>query len=107
MVIAILPTKGDKSADQIFNILQTVLNFAQQNNINILSMDADGVRSEFNAQTQIMNSSTTYFTFDDPFYNIHFKVPIINGKLLVRIQDPKHAKKWHEINYLLEHSFFH
>ena len=93
MVIAILPTKGDESADQIFNILQTVLNFAQQNNINILSMSSDGARSEFNAQTQIMNLSTTYFTFDDPFYNIYFKVPIINGKPLVRVQDPKHAKK--------------
>ncbi|PKC74728.1 hypothetical protein RhiirA1_449663 [Rhizophagus irregularis] len=51
-------------------------------------MRADGARSEFNAQTQI----TTYFT-DDPFYNVHLKVPIINGKPLVRIQDQKHAKK--------------
>ena len=93
MVIAMLPTKGDESAEQIFNILCTVLDFAYQNNINILSMGADGARSEFNAQKQIMNSSSTYFTFDDPFYNVHFKVPIINGRPLVRIQDPKHAKK--------------
>ena len=88
MVIAILPTKDDESAEQIFNILNTVLDFAHQNNINILSMGADGARLEFNAQTQIMNSSSTY-----AFYNIHFKVPIINGKPLVRVQDPKHAKK--------------
>ena len=88
-----MPTKGDESAEQIFNILQTVLDFAHQSNINILSIGADGARSEFNAQTQIMNSASTYFTFDDPFYNVHLKVPIINGKPLVRIQDPKHAKK--------------
>ena len=56
-------------------------------------MGADGARSEFNAQKQIMNSSSTYFTFDDPFYNVHFKVPIINGRPLVCVQDPKHAKK--------------
>jgi len=62
-------------------------------NINILSIGADGARSEFNAQTQIMNLSSTYFTFDDLFYNVHFKVPIINERPLVRIQDPKHAKK--------------
>ncbi|CAB4439121.1 unnamed protein product [Rhizophagus irregularis] len=93
MVIAILPTKGDESAEQIFNILCTVLDFAHQNNLNILSMGADGARSEFNAQTKIMNSSSTYFTFDDPFYNVHFKVPIIYGRPLVRVQDPKHAKK--------------
>ncbi|GES91114.1 hypothetical protein GLOIN_2v1785707 [Rhizophagus clarus] len=40
-----------------------------------------------------MNSSSTYFTFDDPFYNVHFKVPVIHGRPLVRVQDPKHAKK--------------
>ena len=40
-----------------------------------------------------MNSSSIYFTFEDLFYNIHFKVPIINEKLLVRVQDPKYAKK--------------
>ncbi|GBC05191.1 hypothetical protein RclHR1_00610003 [Rhizophagus clarus] len=93
IVIAILPTKGDESAEQIFNILCTVLDFARQNNLNILSMGADGARSEFNAQTKIMNSSSTYFTFDDPFYNVHFKVPVIHGRPLVRVQDPKHAKK--------------
>src|SRR4051812_42538124 len=107
MVIAILPTKGDKSAEQIFNILCIVLDFAHQNNINILSMGADGARSEFNAQTQIMNLSSTYFTFDDLFYNVHFKVPIINGRPLVRIQDLKHAKKTARNQLLLEHDFFH
>jgi hypothetical protein len=83
-----LRIKGDESAEQIFSILKTVLDYAHKSNINIFSMGADGARSEFNAQTQI----TTYFT-DDPFYNVHLKVPIINGKPLVRIQDQKHAKK--------------
>ena len=93
MVIAILPTKGDESAEQIFNILQTVLDFAQQSNINILSIGADGARSEFNTQTQIINSAPIHIVFSDPFYNVYFKAPIINGKPLVRVQDPKHAKK--------------
>jgi hypothetical protein len=88
-----LPTKGDESAEQISNNLQTVLDFAHQSGINILSMGADGARSEFNAQTQIINSASTYYTFDDPFYNIHLKVPVINGRPLVRVQDLKHAKK--------------
>lgn len=93
MPIAILPTKGDESAKQIFNILRMVLDFAHQSNINILSMGADGAQSEFNAQTQIVNSASTYYTFDDLFYDVHLKIPIINGKLLVRVQDLKHAKK--------------
>ncbi|CAB4402372.1 unnamed protein product [Rhizophagus irregularis] len=73
MVIAILPTK--------------------------VWVGANGVRSEFNVQTKIMNSSSTYFTFDDLFYNVHFKVPIIHEKPLVHIQDSKHAKKtaWNQL----------
>ncbi|PKC57828.1 hypothetical protein RhiirA1_401104 [Rhizophagus irregularis] len=93
MVIAILPTKGDETAEKIFNILHLVLDFAQQSNINILSIGANGVRSEFNAQTQIINSAPTHIVFSDPFYNVHFKALIINGKPIVRVQDPKHAKK--------------
>ncbi|CAB5202454.1 unnamed protein product [Rhizophagus irregularis] len=80
MVIAILPTKGDETAEKIFNILHLVLDFAQQSNINILSIGANGVRSEFNAQTQIINSAPTHIVFSDPFYNVHFKALIINGK---------------------------
>jgi len=41
MAIAILPTKGDETAEQIFNIFHLVLDFAQQSNINILSIGAD------------------------------------------------------------------
>ncbi|CAI2179616.1 3303_t:CDS:2, partial [Funneliformis geosporum] len=107
VVIDILPTKGDESAEQIFNILRIVLDFAYQSNINILSMGTDGTRSEFNAQIQIINLASTYFTFDDPFYNVHLKVPIINGKPLVRVQDPKHAKKTINKMIVLHIEHFH
>ncbi|RGB39722.1 hypothetical protein C1646_754221 [Rhizophagus diaphanus] len=93
MPIAILPTKGDGSAKQIFNIFRMVLEFVHQSNINILSIGADDARLEFNAQIQIINSASTYYTFNDPFYDVHLKIPIINGKLLVCVQDPKHTKK--------------
>src|SRR6266542_2698760 len=85
--------ENDEFATQIFNIFCIVLDFACQNNLNILSIGADDAKSEFNAQIKIMNLSSTYFTFDDPFYNVHFKVPIIHKKPLVCIQDLKHAKK--------------
>ncbi len=41
MPIAILPIRGNKSAEQIFNILSMVLDFAHQSNINIISIEAD------------------------------------------------------------------
>lgn len=49
-----------QSAERTFNILHLILNFAHQSNINILSIGSDGVRSEFNAQTQIVNSVTRF-----------------------------------------------
>ncbi|RIB25476.1 hypothetical protein C2G38_1956345 [Gigaspora rosea] len=62
-------------------------------NLNILSFEADGARSEFNAQSIITNEASNFLEYEDSFYKIHFKAPIYNGKLFIRIQDPKHAKK--------------
>jgi len=56
-------------------------------------MEADGAWSEFNAQIKIINSASIYYIFDDLFYNIHLKVPVINESPLVHIQDLKHVKK--------------
>ncbi len=49
MPIAILPTRGNESVEQIFNILSMVLDFTHQSNINIINIGADRARSEFNA----------------------------------------------------------
>ncbi|CAJ0768318.1 19931_t:CDS:2, partial [Entrophospora sp. SA101] len=93
MIVAMLPTKGDESADQISNLLREVIELANVANLNILSFGSDGARSEFNAQSIIMNEASGFLEYKDAFYNINFKAPIYEGKPFIRVQDPKHAKK--------------
>ncbi|CAJ0643401.1 2257_t:CDS:2, partial [Entrophospora sp. SA101] len=67
MIVAMLPTKGDESADQISNLLREVIELANVANLNILSFGSDGARSEFNAQSIIMNeaSESTVIAFNE------------------------------------------
>ncbi len=40
-----------------------------------------------------MNEVLDFLKYKDSFYKIYFKVLIYNGKLFIRVQDPKYAKK--------------
>src|ERR1044071_314275 len=93
MMVAMILTKGNKGAEQIAHLIRQVIEMAYTANLNILSFRADGARSEFNAQSIIMNEALDFLEYKDTFYKIHFKVPIYNGKPFIRVQDPKHAKK--------------
>ena len=66
-----------------------------QANVNLISIGADGAITEYNAQILLMQGSETgeFFTYDNEIYNVHFQAPIYSGKPVIRIQDPKHAKK--------------
>ena len=92
-MVAMIPTKGNEGAVQIAHLIRQVIEMAYTANLNILSFGADGARSEFNAQSIIMNEASDFLEYKDSFYKIHFKVPIYNGRPFIRIQDPKHAKK--------------
>ncbi|CAH1769988.1 10484_t:CDS:2, partial [Entrophospora sp. SA101] len=92
-VRAIALKVSDESADQISNLLREVIELANVANLNILSFGSDGARSEFNAQSIIMNEASGFLEYKDAFYNINFKAPIYEGKPFIRVQDPKHAKK--------------
>ena len=93
MMVAMIPTKGNEGAEQIAHLIRQVIKMAYTANLNILSFGADGARSEFNAQSIIMNEALDFLEYKDTFYKIHFKVPIYNSKSFIRVQDPKHAKK--------------
>ncbi|CAJ0767631.1 10340_t:CDS:2, partial [Entrophospora sp. SA101] len=57
-VRAIALKVSDESADQISNLLREVIELANVANLNILSFGSDGARSEFNAQSIIMNEAS-------------------------------------------------
>ncbi|PKC07799.1 hypothetical protein RhiirA5_500417 [Rhizophagus irregularis] len=73
--------------------MRQVIEISHIANLNILSFGADGARSEFNAQSIIMNEPSNFLEYKDFFYKIHFKAPMYNGNPFIRIQDLKHAKK--------------
>ena len=55
-----IPIKGDEGADQIAQLIRQVIEMAHIVNLNILSFGADGARSEFNAQSIIMNEASDF-----------------------------------------------
>jgi hypothetical protein len=63
--------------------------------INIISFGSDGAANEFNAQSMLMNISTTEnIIFEDQLYNIKFKCLVFPGVgSIIRVQDAKHGKK--------------
>ncbi|POG58716.1 hypothetical protein GLOIN_2v1789992 [Rhizophagus irregularis DAOM 181602=DAOM 197198] len=69
--------------------------FAQELKLHIISIGSDGAQVEFNAQTQVQQISTpSRLRISYAPYNIDFNCPIFpNVRPVIRIQDPKHAKK--------------
>jgi hypothetical protein len=66
-----------------------------QANLKLISIASDGAASEFNAQVELMkgNQATDFLQYKDRFYDINFSAPIYNNRPIIRVQDPKHAKK--------------
>ncbi|CAG8745743.1 19486_t:CDS:10, partial [Dentiscutata erythropus] len=69
VVIALLSTKGSDTTQEIFTILKKI--------------------------TLLMQGSDTqeFLVYENMIYNIRFQAPIYSRKSIIRIQDPKHAKK--------------
>ena len=72
-----------------------LLDFAQELKLHIVSISSDGVQVEFNAQTQVQQISTpSRLRVSYMPYNIDFSCSIFpNIGPVIRVQDPKHAKK--------------
>jgi hypothetical protein len=77
-----------------------MLSLANEAGVHVLSIGADGAIPEFNAQEMMMSNPvghhavSNWITFRDADYQINFKCPVVPGVgPLVRVQDPKHAKK--------------
>ncbi|RHZ75230.1 hypothetical protein Glove_216g156 [Diversispora epigaea] len=96
VIVILIPNNGKDSAETIANLhKKLILEIAPQLNISILSIGLDGAASEFRAQSIIMNTQiTNRIEITDRLLNIKFSCPIFpNIGPVIRIQDPKHAKK--------------
>ncbi|RHZ45219.1 hypothetical protein Glove_683g1 [Diversispora epigaea] len=96
VIIALIPNNGRDSADIIANLhKKLLLEIASQLNISIISIGSDDAAAEFKAQSIIMNMQTiNKIEIIDSTLNINFSCLILsNIGPVIRIQDPKHAKK--------------
>jgi len=95
VIIGLLPNLGSDKTESILDIHKLLLAFAQELKLHIISIGSDGAQVEFNAQTQVQLISTpSRLRISYAPYNIDFNCPIFpNVGPVIRIQDPKHAKK--------------
>ncbi|PKB98260.1 hypothetical protein RhiirA5_431673 [Rhizophagus irregularis] len=95
IIIALIPNNGADSANTIVNFHNELLEISSQLNLNILSIGTDGAAAEFRAQSIILDVQTTNeIKIKDDTLNINFRCPIYpNIGPVLRVQDPKHAKK--------------
>ncbi|GBB90981.1 hypothetical protein RclHR1_18060001, partial [Rhizophagus clarus] len=95
VVITLLPTKGNDTANEIYNLLYELIKMTIQANLKLISIASDGAASEFNAQMELIkgDQATDFLQYKDEFYKINFSAPIYNNRPIIRVQDSKHAKK--------------
>ena len=96
VIIALIPNNGSDKASEITNLHQKLLmDIAPQLNLHILSIGSDGALVEFQAQTTIQSMAADQrLQLIDTRFDVIFSCPILPsvGPVL-RVQDPKHAKK--------------
>ncbi|RIB05663.1 hypothetical protein C2G38_2219046 [Gigaspora rosea] len=96
IVIALIPNNGSDTADSILQLhKQLIIEIAPLLGLHILSLGSDGAITEFQAQQSISKIQTNEkLIVKEPTLNINFSCPIFdNIGPVIRIQDPKHAKK--------------
>lgn len=57
--IYLLPTKGNDTANKIYNLLHELINMTIQANLKLISIASDGAASEYNAQLELMKGHNT------------------------------------------------
>ena len=74
----------------------SLLKIAQQLDMKIIAMAADGASTELGAQ-MLMDSEATScapLTYEYPAYGIRFRAPVFDGTgPLISVQDPNHGRK--------------
>ncbi|RIA88805.1 hypothetical protein C1645_825782 [Glomus cerebriforme] len=80
---------------QLRCILLKLINITIQAILKLISIVSDGVANEYNSQLELIKGYNTnnFLMYKDEFYNINFSAPIYENRPIIRVQDPKHAKK--------------
>jgi hypothetical protein len=96
IIVALIPNKGNDTSENISKLHKRLIQeIAPQLGIHILSIGSDGAIAEFQAQQSIIDIQTPQrLSISEPSLDICFSCPVFdNIGPIVRVQDPKHAKK--------------
>ncbi|CDO76768.1 hypothetical protein BN946_scf185028.g19 [Trametes cinnabarina] len=95
LVIALQPTKGNDDAASIYALNLKLLEMAEQLDIKVVSLAADGASSEQGAQSLMdaRQSPRPPLIYDYPLYGISLRAPVLPTGPLISCQDPQHARK--------------
>ncbi|KAI1786080.1 hypothetical protein LXA43DRAFT_975946 [Ganoderma leucocontextum] len=96
LVVALLPTKGNDTAEGIHEQHMRLLAMARQLNMSVIAMSADGAASEIGAQSMMDHeqSDVPPLVYEYPLYGISLRAPVFETTgPLISLQDPLHTRK--------------
>lgn len=95
MVLALVPTNSKDNADGIHGQHMLLLKMADQLDLKVLALAADGASAELSAQ-EMMDQHKNEFppmTYEHTLYGVHLRCPVFKTGPLISISDPPHGRK--------------
>lgn len=95
VVVALIPTNGKETAEQIHEQHMKLLQMAAQLDIRVISCASDGASNELAAQNMMDNESSVGepLTYENPEHGYSIKIPVLKTGPIGANQDPEHGRK--------------
>ncbi|KAJ3742511.1 hypothetical protein DFH05DRAFT_1401798, partial [Lentinula detonsa] len=95
VVIALLPTGGKESAEEIHQMHMRLVAMSEQLNLPLVALAADGAATELSSQSLMdeENTGRPSLVYENQAYGIRLSAPVFRTGPLVSVTDAPHARK--------------
>src|SRR6266852_2518242 len=95
VVVALIPTNGKETAEEIHQRHMRLLKMATQLNIKVIACASDGAANELAVQNLMDNEASVGepLTYETAEHGYFLKVPVLTTGPMVSNQDPEHGRK--------------
>ncbi|KAJ4480786.1 hypothetical protein C8R41DRAFT_771229 [Lentinula lateritia] len=94
IVIALLPTAGKETAQEIHAMHMCLVEMAGQLDMHIVALVADGAATELSAQALMDQEQTAQpLIYENPVYGVRLSAPVLKTGPLISVTDAPHARK--------------
>ncbi|KAJ3851678.1 hypothetical protein EV368DRAFT_83283 [Lentinula lateritia] len=94
IVIALLPTAGKETAQEIHAMHMCLVEMAGQLDMHIVALVADGATTELSAQALMDQEQTAPpLIYENPVYGVRLSAPVLKTGPLISVTDAPHARK--------------